>query len=83
MPAAAEKRSCESRKPLGPSSHPTTRGNTVFFFFLIGVQLIYNIVLFLGVQKRDSGIHIFVCLYILFWIPYHYRLLQDIKYSSL
>ena len=35
VPAAAEKGSCESRKPLGPSSHPTTLGNTAFFFFLL------------------------------------------------
>ena len=37
VPAAAEKGSCESRKPLGPSSHPTTLGNPAFLFFLIEV----------------------------------------------
>ena len=54
---------------------------SLFFFFLIDVELIYNVVLVSGVQQSESVIHI--CLYILFQILFHYRLLQDIDYSSL
>ena len=46
-------------------------------FFLIEVQLIYSIVLLSSIQQSDSYI------YILFQIVFHYRLLQDIEYSSL
>ena len=42
-------------------------------FFKTEVQLIYNVVLVSGVQQSDSVV------YILF----HYRLSQDIEYSSL
>ena len=42
----------------------------------IEVELIYDVS---GVQQRDSVIHI----YILFQSLFHYRLLQDIEYSSL
>ena len=41
----------------------------------------------LGVQQSDACIYICVCIYIhthtLFQTLFHYRLLQDIKYSSL
>ena len=39
----------------------------------------YNIVLSSAVQPSDSVTH----MYILFQILFHYRLLQDIEYSSL
>ena len=39
-------------------------------------------VLVLGVQQRDAGTHIFVCLYTLFWIPCHYRLLSSVQSLS-
>ena len=52
-----------------------------FFFFLIGVELFYNVVLVFTVQESESAI----CIHIspLFQILFHYRLLQDIEYSSL
>ena len=47
--------------------------------------MIYNVVLVSGVQKSESDIY--MCIYIhidiLFQILFHYRLLQDIEYSSL
>ena len=51
----------------------------LFVYFFIEVELIYNVVLVSSVQQSDSVIHI----YILFQILFHYRLLQDIEYSSL
>ena len=58
-------------------------GHFVFksFFFLIGIQLIYNVVLVSGVQQNDSIIHIHIS--ILFQIIFPFRLLQSIKQSSL
>ena len=47
------------------------------FFSLSEIQLIYNIVLVLGEQQRDSAIHTHT------HILFHYRLLQDTEYSSL
>ena len=51
------------------------------FIYLFGVELIYNVVLVSGVQQSNSVIHMHI--YILFPILFHYRLLQDIEYSSL
>ena len=61
------------------------------FFFLIAVQFIYSILLVSGVQQtRFAYIYVYIysliyyiCIYILFQILFHYRLLQDIEYSSL
>ena len=50
-----------------------------WYFFLIEVSLIYNVMLVSGVQQTDSVLYI----YIFFQILFHYRLLQDIEYSSL
>ena len=49
------------------------------FFFLIEVQLIYNVVLISAVQQSDSVKHMYVYIYILF----HYGLSQDIESTSL
>ena len=46
------------------------------YLIFIEIQLIYNLVLVSGVQQSDSYI------YILFQILFHYKLLQDIEYSS-
>ena len=54
-------------------SSSTVFGHLVFF--LIEMYPIYNTVLVSGVQPSDSVIH--------FFIFFHYRLLQDIEYSSL
>ena len=51
------------------------------FIFPIEVQLIYNVVLIIAVQKNDSVIHIYI--YILFHILFHYGLSQDTEQSSL
>ena len=48
-----------------------------YFSFFIEVYLIYNDVLVSGVEQSDSVV------YILLQILFHYRLLQDIEYSSL
>ena len=53
------------------------------FFFLIDVQLIYNVVLVSAVQQSNSVIRIYVYIYILFYILFHYGLSQDIEYSFL
>ena len=50
-----------------------------FFFFLIGVWLIYSFVPVSAVQQNDSYVHI----YIPFYILVHYTLSQGIEYSSL
>ena len=44
-------------------------------------QLIYNVVLVLGVQKSDSVIHTHIYIYIFFQIIFPLRLLQNIEYS--
>ena len=51
------------------------------FFFYIGVQLIYNVVLVSAVQQSDSVIHIHIS--ILFQIPFPFSLLQSTEQSSL
>ena len=53
-------------------------------FFLIEVQLIYNVLSVSGVQQSDSVIHIYIYIYMYsFSDLFHYRLLKDIEYSSL
>ena len=47
----------------------------ISFCFLMEVELIYMFVLVSGVQQSDPDIYIY--LYILFQILFHYRLLQD------
>ena len=55
--------------------------------FLIEASLICSVVLVSGVQQSDLvlclWIYIYVCIYILFQILFHYRLIHYIKYSSL
>ena len=48
----------------------------LLIFYFTGVQLIYSVVLVPGAQQSDPVIHI------IFQIIFHYRLLQDIDYSS-
>ena len=50
-------------------------------FFLIEVQLIYNVVLVSGIQQSDSVIHIHIP--ILFQILFPFRLLQNIEFPVL
>ena len=45
--------------------------------FFIAAESIYSVLLVSGVQQSDSVIHMF------FQILFHYRLLQNIEYSSL
>ena len=52
-----------------------------FFFFLIGVELIYNVVLVSDVQQSHSVIQIQIS--VLFQILFPCRLLQHIEQSSL
>ena len=49
------------------------------FLFYIGLQLIYNVVLVSGVQQSNSVIHISI----LFQVLFPFKLLQNIKQSSL
>ena len=53
-------------------------------FFLIKVELIYNVVLVSSVQQSDSVLYIYIYIYIYIYLPFqilfHYRLLQDIEY---
>ena len=59
------------------------QGHCFFFFFLIEVQLIYNVVLDSRAQQSDSVIHIYIYIFFfLFQILFHYRLLQDTEYGS-
>ena len=58
------------------SPHSHLKPNS--FFFLIEIQLIYNVVLITAVQQSDSVIHIYILCYILF----HYGLSHVIEYSS-
>ena len=51
----------------------------LFFFNCIETWLIYNVVLISAVQQVLS----YTYTYILFHIPFHYDLSQDIEYSSL
>ena len=48
-------------------------------FYFIEVYLIYNVLFMSAVQQSDSDIHI----YVLFYILFHYGLLQGTEYSSL
>ena len=56
--------------------------NGIGFFFLIKVELIYNIMFVSGVQQSDSVIYTNIYVYS-FFILFHYSLLQDIEYSPL
>ena len=42
-----------------------------------------SIVLALCIQQSDSVIYVYVYIYILFQIIFHFKLLQDIEFSSL
>ena len=59
-----------------------------FHYFFIEVQLTYNVVLVSGVEQSNS-VYVCVCVcvcihtYILFYIIFHYGLLQETEYSSL
>ena len=56
--------------------------NLIYFIKnLIEAYLIYNVVLVSGVQQSDSVLY--MCIYILFDILFHYSLSQDIDYNSL
>ena len=48
-----------------------------FLFFLIDVQLIYNVVSISAVQQSDSGIHILRLLFIFFSIMAYHRILNQ------
>ena len=63
--------------PLIKLSHILNLMIIFIYLFLnfIGVQLIYNVVLVLGVQQRDSVIHIHI--FILFQILFSYRLSEN------
>ena len=52
----------------------------VFLKILIEIVLIYNIVSVSGVQQSD--IYMYIYIYPFSYIPFHYRLLQDLEYSS-
>ena len=70
----------ETSRPIIPSHHSWKPCLSFFSYWSI-VDLKYCISL--GVKQRDSGIHIFVCLYILFWIPCHYTLFSSVVSDSL
>ena len=53
----------------------------IIFYFLLKYSC-YQVVLLSGVQQSDSVIHIHISIYVIFQILFHYRLLQDIEYSS-
>ena len=59
--------------------------NKVSFFLSVEVWLVYNVVLVSGVQQSDCFIHIYCFFIYIFFFRFffHYRLLQDIEYSSL
>ena len=52
-------------------------------FFLIGVQLIYNVVLISGVQQSESVIHIHISTLFFFQIVFPYRPLHSIEFPVL
>ena len=68
-------------KQISPDHH----NNITFFFLLvfvfIEILLIYNIVLVSGIQCKL--IQLYTCIYTLFQILFHYRLSQNVEYSSL
>ena len=72
--------SCSDRQIL---HHWAAREAPLHFlsYFLIEMQLIYNIVLVSGTQQRNSIISMYI--FISFKNFFHYSLLQYIKYSSL
>ena len=41
---------------------------SILFYFCIGVELIYKVVLVAGAQHSDSATHTHVCVYIFFFI---------------
>ena len=51
--------------------------------FFIEVQLIYNTVLVSGAQHVQQSDLVLFFFFFFFQITFHYRLLQDIEYSSL
>ena len=55
--------------------------SALFFFSLIEVELIYNVVLISAVQQSNSVVYVSVCIYI--YILFHYGLSRDTEYSSL
>ena len=71
---------------VNPLIFPPSRSSFTFLFidnflFYIGVYLINNVVLVIGVQQSDSVRHIHV--FILFHILFPFRWLQNIEQSSL
>ena len=52
--------------------------NVLFSLIFFLLQWIYNTVLVPNVQKNDSVLYLYI-----FQIIFHYKLLQDIEYSSL
>ena len=60
-------------------------GFFTFFFFLIEVELIYNVVLVSGIQQNDSDIyidrytHIYIFFVIFFPIMFYYRILNTVS----
>jgi len=69
--------------PLPTPRHWGSPDNSYFKFFkfYIGVSLINNVVLVSGLQQSDSVIHTHVSIH--FQILFPYRLLQNIKQSSM
>ena len=53
----------------------------IFFFSLIEVSLIYNVVLVSGVQQSDSVVYTYISIFVHILFPYW--LLQSTEYSSL
>ena len=57
----------------------------IFSIIFVGVQLIYNVLLVPGVQKSESVIYIYICIYPLFFrfFPHidHYRVLSSLCYT--
>ena len=65
--------SCIGSTESYPLDHQGSPGN-LFFFFLIEVQLIYNVVIVSGVEKSDSIIYIlYISIYIFFFIFFFIR----------
>ena len=68
----------QSSNPLSPSL-PNLHNVLVMYqvFLNVEIELIYNVVLVLY-----SKIHLYIYICILFQILFHFKLLQDIEYSS-
>ena len=60
---------------------PTLELNKTEFFFLIGVQLLYNVVLVSAVRQSKSAIRIHISLPP--WISFPFRSPQGMEWSSL